>query len=209
MPGKAKWCSICERDDVDQINQDLLRGLSVRHTASRAGDVTIYRSIHRHRRKCLVEMLREAGITRRDLLVEFMEDERERMQMLADSTMKSEKRVAVSASTAARGHVELIAKLDGDLATGPTFNVLVANPEWSELRAAILDTLRDFPEAKAAVMETIRAHHTGDVIDLEPEPVALPPGTPDCPPEAGPRTPATVEGDPEPASDRPGASEGR
>ena len=46
--------------------------------------------------------------------------------------------------------VELTAKLVGELDERPTVNVLVA-PEWLVVRSALLDVLRDYPDARTAV----------------------------------------------------------
>ncbi|HUW08770.1 MAG TPA: hypothetical protein VM537_03530, partial [Anaerolineae bacterium] len=49
-----------------------------------------------------------------------------------------------------QGHIELLAKLVGELDDRPQVAVLLA-PEWLTIRAAMLDTLRPYPEARAAV----------------------------------------------------------
>lgn len=56
----------------------------------------------------------------------------------------------------ARGDLETLARLTGDIRDGTTVNVAVdARSEWPELRTRILDALRPFPEARAAVIDAL------------------------------------------------------
>lgn len=64
-------------------------------------------------------------------------------------------RVAVSAIREARGCVELLAKLAGELQDGQTVNVLVM-PEWTEIRVSLTSALGPYPEAKKAVASALK-----------------------------------------------------
>ena len=50
----------------------------------------------------------------------------------------------------ARGNLELLAKLLGELDERPVTNILIA-PEWHQARAAMVEALADYPEARIAV----------------------------------------------------------
>jgi hypothetical protein len=63
-------------------------------------------------------------------------------------------RTALVAVREARGNLELIGKLLGELDAGPALNVLVA-PEWVSIRAGLLAALGPYPEARAAVAQRL------------------------------------------------------
>lgn len=52
--------------------------------------------------------------------------------------------------------IELQARLLGDLQDGQTVNVLVA-PEWHQVRLAVVDALRPYPDARTAVAQALTA----------------------------------------------------
>jgi len=53
-----------------------------------------------------------------------------------------------------REQIRLWAELEGRLATQPTVNILI-NPQWVELRTAILLAVDNYPEAKAAICDAL------------------------------------------------------
>jgi hypothetical protein len=63
-------------------------------------------------------------------------------------------RTALNGLREARGYVELLAKLLGELDERPEVNLHVA-PEWIELRAMIVGALGAYPSARQAVLEAI------------------------------------------------------
>jgi hypothetical protein len=73
--------------------------------------------------------------------------------------LKAEKsgddRIALAALREARGTVELLAKLAGELKEGPTVNVLVS-PQYQILQQTIIQSLSPYPEARAAVAKALK-----------------------------------------------------
>jgi hypothetical protein len=63
--------------------------------------------------------------------------------------------LAISALGELRQWVTQWAKLVGDIKEGATVNVLVASPEWVEMKGKIVAALLPYPEAAAAVSEAI------------------------------------------------------
>ena len=59
-------------------------------------------------------------------------------------------RTALAAVSQARGNIQLLAEMTGELAAQPTVNILVS-PEWVTVRRAMLEALLPFPEARAEV----------------------------------------------------------
>jgi hypothetical protein len=70
-------------------------------------------------------------------------------------------RTALAAIREARGTLELLARLQGELQDTTTVNVLVASPEWLSLRGAILAALEPYPAARAAVAKAVRNGSSG------------------------------------------------
>ena len=64
-----------------------------------------------------------------------------------------ELRTALGAIREARGNLELLAKLLGELDERPV-NVIIS-PEWLELRTVIVGALEPYSEARGAVLEAI------------------------------------------------------
>jgi hypothetical protein len=54
----------------------------------------------------------------------------------------------------ARGCLELLAKVEGQLSDRPQINILI-NPEWIQLRTQIINSLEPYPEAKEAVINAL------------------------------------------------------
>lgn len=52
------------------------------------------------------------------------------------------------------GHIELLAKLIGELDDRPIVNI-ITNPAWIELRSTLLGALQSFPEARLAVSSAL------------------------------------------------------
>ena len=71
-----------------------------------------------------------------------------------------ELRTALSAIREARGNLELLAKLLGELDERPVVNLNVS-PEWLELRAVIVTALEPHPEALGAVVGALEGEASG------------------------------------------------
>jgi hypothetical protein len=70
-------------------------------------------------------------------------------------------RTAVAAIREARGCVELLGKLAGQLQDAPTVN-LVLSPEWLSIQANILMALEPHPDARLAVAHALgKVQHVG------------------------------------------------
>jgi len=63
-------------------------------------------------------------------------------------------RTALQAIREARGNLELLARLLGELQEAQTINVLVA-PEWLSLRTVILQAVEPYPEARVAIVRAL------------------------------------------------------
>ncbi len=60
----------------------------------------------------------------------------------------------------ARGCLELLAKMMGQINDAPTVNVIV-NPQWLSLRTVIVETLAPFPDARIAIADALARLEAG------------------------------------------------
>ncbi len=80
------------------------------------------------------------------------------MQILDRAEKESEYRNALAAIREARGCLELLGKLAGQLQSAPTVNVVVM-PEWQQLQALVLSALEPHAEARFAVASALESYH--------------------------------------------------
>jgi hypothetical protein len=76
------------------------------------------------------------------------------LSILGKAEEAGELRTALSAIREARGNLELLAKLLGELDERPVLNLNVS-PEWLELRTIIVGALDAHPDARGAVLKAI------------------------------------------------------
>jgi hypothetical protein len=69
-------------------------------------------------------------------------------------------KTALAAISQARGNLELLGKLAGELDERPVVNLNVS-PEWLELRAVIVRALEPYSEARGAVLQAIEGSDNG------------------------------------------------
>jgi hypothetical protein len=147
-------CSICSHEDREEINAALLSGAPLRDIARRYA--TSKDALARHREHLplrLVKAQDAAEVAQADTLLEQVKSLQARALTILDKAEASgDLRTALSAIREARGNLELLAKLLGELQQEGTVNVLVAAPEWLALRSLILEAIAPYPEARTAVL---------------------------------------------------------
>ena len=150
-------CSVCQHPAVEEIDRALVAG-------EPAEKIARYRSlspaaVKRHRGEHLPKTLAQAHEAREtaradDLLGEARRLKDITLSLLARAVQANDLRTALVAVREARGNLELIGKLLGELDTAPALNVLLA-PEWISVRAAVHAALLPFPEARVAVAQQL------------------------------------------------------
>lgn len=150
-------CSICTHNDRDAMDAALVRGEANRRIASRFG--VCEAAIRRHKAEHIPDTLHkaeEAGdVARADNLLSQLRALQDRAQgILGKAEHSGDLRTALLAIREARGCLELLAKLVGELQSGTDLHVVVA-PEWVSLRGQVLDSLKEFPEARQAVVKAL------------------------------------------------------
>jgi hypothetical protein len=150
----ARTCTVCSHPEREAIDRALVDGQSSGKLAGRYRTLD-ERAIRRHRSNHLPTTLaraREAEeVSRADHLLDQVRGLQDRaLTILGKAENAGELRTALGAIREARGNLELLAKLLGELDERPQVNILVS-PEWIAVRAVVLEPLAPYPEARAAV----------------------------------------------------------
>jgi hypothetical protein len=154
MPRK---CSICTHPNRDAIDRALVNRESFRNVAKQFG-ITVS-AIHRHNDAHLPASLTKAQEARSvtqadDLLTQVKSLQSRALSILDRAESAGDLRTAIMAIREARGNLELLAKLLGELQESQTVNVLLA-PEWLQVRGIIMAALFPFPQAALTVSEAL------------------------------------------------------
>jgi hypothetical protein len=150
-------CTVCGHEDSVLINEALvIHGTAMRRIASRYGMSEA--AIRRHRQhipQLLVKASEAMEIAEADHLLDQVRDLQERtLNILGKAEGDDDLRTALAAISQARGNLELLGKLAGELQQEGTVNIYM-NPQWIELRAVIVNALAPHPEAKRSVLRAI------------------------------------------------------
>jgi hypothetical protein len=145
---------VCEHPGRESVDKALVGGASNRSVAS-LYDVS-EAAVRRHKANHLPAKLAMAQaaeeVAEADNLLDQVKGLQARAYALLDKAEAAgELRTALSAIREARGNLELLAKLLGELDERPVVNLHVS-PEWLELRAVLVTALAPHPEALVAVV---------------------------------------------------------
>jgi hypothetical protein len=151
-------CSICVHPQRAAIDQALVGGSAKRDVSAlfRVSEDAVSRHAAAHLPKALAQAHEEREAARADdLLGEARRLKEITMGLLGRAVQANDLRTALVAVREARGNLELIGRLLGELDDGPQINVTVS-AEWITLRTAILDALMPYGEARIAVAQRLR-----------------------------------------------------
>ncbi len=152
-----RTCTVCTHPDKDAIDAVLVGGASVRGTASvyDVSEASLRRHKSSHLPASLVLAQEAQDVAQADDLLEGVRGLQSRTLSILDKAENAgDLRTALGAVREARGNVELLAKLLGELDERPQINLLVS-PEWLELRAVIVGAMEPHHEAKDAVLRAL------------------------------------------------------
>jgi hypothetical protein len=129
----------------------------LRHIASRFDTSTATLRRHAEHIPAKLTKAKEAKeIARADTLLDEVKSLQARALKILDvSEGTGDLPTALKAIREARGCLELLGRLAGELKDGITINVL-SSREWIEIRTIIIRTLEAYPEARAAVVGALR-----------------------------------------------------
>jgi hypothetical protein len=130
-----------------------LRNIAERYSVSKT-------ALHRHKESHLPADLvkaREAReIAKADSLLDQVIELRDKaLSILAKAEQAGDLRTALQGVREAKGCLELLAKLQGELAQEGTVNITIS-PQWLSLRTVILQALEPYPEARLKLAAALR-----------------------------------------------------
>src|ERR671916_2786607 len=149
-------CTVCEHPEREAIDRVLVGGASNRSVASLhdVSEAAVRRHKSNHLPAKLVMAEKAAEVAEADTLLEQVKGLQGRAYAILEKAEETgELRTALGAIREARGNLELLAKLLGELDERP-INVLLS-PQWMTLRVAIVEALEPHPEAREAVLRGI------------------------------------------------------
>jgi hypothetical protein len=158
-----RTCTVCVHDSRVEIDRALVAGEAFRNIAERFG--TSATALHRHKGEHLPAKLLMAQqaeeVAQADSLLDQVGDLQRRAYGILDKAEGAgDLRTALGAIREARGNLELLAKLLGELDERRVVNLNVS-PEWLELRAVIVGALEPHPDARGAVLRALEGGGSG------------------------------------------------
>ncbi len=160
-------CTICTHKSRPEIDQTLIARRPFRDIAGQYGvsKSALVRHHDDHLPAALVKAQDATEAAQADALLAQVVDLRDKaLAVLGKAEEADDLRAAVSAIREARGCVDLLGKLAGQLKDAPTVN-LILMPEWRQLQVAILAALEPHIEARLAVasaLSEIESYHAPD-----------------------------------------------
>jgi len=149
----ARACTVCAHADRPAIDRALVAGgvLAAIAAKYRVSPDAVERHSAAHLPRALVKAQAAQEVAHADDLLAQVRSLQDRaLAILGTAEQDGDFKVALGAIREARGNLELLAKLLGELDDRPVVNILVA-PEWLGMRAALLGALAPYPEASVAV----------------------------------------------------------
>jgi hypothetical protein len=156
-------CTVCDHPERHGIDETLVTGAPYRSVAKRfeLSESAVYRHKTEHLPAHLLKAKEAEEVAQAD---DLMEQVRHLQGHALDVLDRAEKagdlRTALAAISQARGNLELLGKLAGQLDERPVVNLNVS-PEWLELRAVIVGALEPYSEARGAVLQAIEGSDNG------------------------------------------------
>jgi hypothetical protein len=156
-------CTVCEHPDREAIDRALVGDSSNLTVSSLFGvsESAVRRHKANHLPAKLVMAQAAEEVAQADTLLDQVRDlQRRALEILDKAEEAGELRTALGAIREARGNLELLAKLLGELDERPVVN-LNLSPEWLDFRAVIVAALEPHSEAREAVLKAIGGADNG------------------------------------------------
>jgi len=156
-------CTVCEHPDKEAIDRALVGDSSNLSVSSlfAVSEQALRRHKANHLPAKLVMAQAAEEVAQADNLLSQVRDLQGRAYGILDKAEGAgDLRTALGAIREARGNLELLAKLLGQLDERPVVNLNVS-PEWLELRAVIVGALEPHPDARGAVLRALEGAANG------------------------------------------------
>jgi hypothetical protein len=156
-------CTVCDHPESHGIDEALVTGAPYRSVAKRfeLSESAVYRHKTEHLPAHLLKAKEVEEVARADDLLEQVRNlQTHALDILERAEKAGDLRTALAAISQARGNLELLGKLAGELDERPVVNLNVS-PEWLELRAVIVGALDTHPQARGAVLSALEGAGNG------------------------------------------------
>ena len=156
-------CTVCDHPKRHGIDKALVTGAPYRSVAKRFGlsDSAVYRHKTEHLPTHLLKAREAEEVAQADDLLEQVRNlQTHALDILNRAEKAGDLRTALAAISQARGNLELLGKLAGELDERPVVNLNIS-PEWLELRAMIIGALEPHPAAHTAVLRALEGAVNG------------------------------------------------
>jgi hypothetical protein len=150
-------CTVCDHSEKHGIDEALVSGAPYRSVAKRfeLSESAVYRHKTEHLPAHLLKAREVKEVARADDLLEQVRHlQGHAFDILDCAERAGDLRTALAAISQARGNLELLGKLAGELDERPVVNLSVS-PEWLELRTVIVGALELHPAAHTAVLRAL------------------------------------------------------
>ncbi len=150
-------CTICTHDERAAVERALIERQPFRTIAGQFGvsKSALVRHSDDHLPAELLKAKDAADVANADALLAQVCDLRDKaLGVLTKAEDSKDLRCAVAAIREARGCVELLAKLAGQISDAPVVNVFVSD-EWRAVQAALLTALEPYADARVAVTQAL------------------------------------------------------
>src|SRR5215216_6663076 len=149
-------CTVCDYPERHSIDEALVSGAPYRSVAKRFGlsESAVYRHKTEHLPAHLLKARKAEEVAQADDLLDQVRNLQAHVPDILERAEKAgDLRTALAAISQARGNLELLGKLAGELQQ-ETVNITLS-PQWLELRAVIVSALECHPEARGDVLKAI------------------------------------------------------
>jgi len=156
-------CTVCNHHERHGIDESLVTGAPYRGVAERFGlsESSVYRHKSEHLPAHLLKAKEVEDVARADDLLEQVRNlQAHSLDILERAEKTGDLRTALAAISQARGNLELLGKLAGELDERPVVNLNVS-PEWLELRTVIVAALEPHPVAHRDVLRALESVGNG------------------------------------------------
>src|SRR5215212_4900985 len=150
-------CTVCDHPKRHSIDEALVSGTPYRSVAKRfeLSESAVYRHKTEHLPVHLLKAKEVEEVAQADDLLEQVRHlQGHTLDILERAEEAGDLRTALAAISQARGNLELLGKLAGELDERPVTNVSIS-PEWLELRAVIVGALEPHPGAREAILRAL------------------------------------------------------
>jgi transposase-like protein len=152
-------CTVCDHPGRHSIDEALVSGAPYRSVAKRFGlsESAVYRHKTEHLPAHMLKAREVEETARADDLLEQVRNLQTHALVILERAEKSgDLRTALAAISQARGNLELLGKLAGELDERPVVNLNISS-EWLELRTVIVGALEPHPAAHKAVLRALES----------------------------------------------------